>query len=102
MRGLLRFIYKYRAFELFILLEVIGISLLINNNRYYKVSYLNTSNAVVGEANQRIFNTQKYVSLREVDEELAQECVVARAVVAVSLYRPLSESPCERFPAEPL
>ncbi|MEL6557249.1 MAG: rod shape-determining protein MreC [Bacteroidota bacterium] len=86
MRGLLRFIYKYRAFELFILLLVISIWLLVRNNRYYNVSYLSTSNAIVANANQKIFNTEKYFSLSEVNEMLAIENALLREQLTNYLY----------------
>lgn len=103
MRGLLRFIYKYRAFELFILLEVISIWLLISNNLYYNVSYLNTSNSVIATTNQRLFNTQKYFSLREVNEELAQENALLREQLTRLLYSdsyrklPVNDSLLDRY-----
>jgi len=86
MRGLLRFIYKYRAFELFVLLEIMSIWLLIRNNRYYNVSYLSSSNALVANANQKLFNTEKYFSLREVNDELAQENAFLREQLTKYLY----------------
>lgn len=86
MRGLLRFIYKYRAFELFILLLVISIWLLVRNNRYYNVSYLSTSNAIVANVNQKVYNTDKYFSLREVNETLASENALLREQLTNYLY----------------
>lgn len=103
MRGLLRFIYKYRAFELFILLEVISVWLLVSNNRYYNVSYLNTTNSVVATTNQRIFNTQKYFSLQEVNEKLAQENALLREQLTRLLYSesyrklPVNDSLLDRY-----
>ncbi len=86
MRGLLRFIYKYRAFELFVLLQIISIWLLIRNNRYYNVSYLSTSNAIVANVNQKVFNTEKYFSLRNVNDVLANENALLREQLTKYLY----------------
>lgn len=86
MRGLLRFIYKYRAFELFVLLQIISIWLLIRNNRYYNVSYLSSSNAVVANINQKVFNTEKYFSLRDVNDVLAQENALLKEQLTKYLY----------------
>ncbi len=86
MRGLLRFIYKYRAFELFVLLQVISIWLLVRNNRYYNVSYLSTSNTVVANINQKVYNTEKYFSLREGNYVLTQENAFLREQLTNYLY----------------
>ncbi|MGB3467030.1 MAG: rod shape-determining protein MreC [Cyclobacteriaceae bacterium] len=86
MRGLLRFIYKYRAFELFIFLQAISIWLLVRNNRYYNAAYLSSSNSVVATLNQNVFNTNKYFSLREVNEQLAKENALLREQLTKYMY----------------
>ena len=86
MRGLLRFIYKYRAFELFVFLQIISIWLLVRNDRYYNAAYLSTSNTVVANLNQKVFNTEKYFSLREVNDELAAENAFLREQLSKYMY----------------
>ncbi len=86
MRGLLRFLYKYRSFELFVILQLIGIWLLVQNNRYYGVSYLNSSNAIVGNVNQKVFNTEQYFTLREVNQTLAEENALLREQLSKYIY----------------
>jgi len=86
MRGLLRFLYKYRSFELFILLELVGIWMLVQHNRYYNVSYLNSSNALVGNVNEKFFNTEQYFELREVNQTLAEENALLREQLSKYIY----------------
>ena len=52
MRGLLQFIYQYRVYELFIILELVCAWLIVNNNRYHNVAFLNASNQVAGNVGE--------------------------------------------------
>ncbi len=58
---------------LFILLEVIAISLLVNRNHFHQAVYASAVREVTGKYNQRLANLKYYFSLKEENQRLAQE-----------------------------
>jgi len=58
---------------LFILLEVIAISLLVNRNHFHQAVYANAVREFTGTYNERLANLKYYFSLREENERLAME-----------------------------
>jgi rod shape-determining protein MreC len=78
MRNLLNFIWSNHNFWLFLLLETVAISLLINYNRYQNVRFLTVTNEVSGSMHQAVNNFSEYVSLRETNELLAEENAVLK------------------------
>lgn len=73
MQRLFLFLYQYRAFFLFIFLEVLSVWLIVNNNQYHGASFFNSSNYLVANilASKRDINS--YFDLKEVNEELSKE-----------------------------
>lgn len=67
------FIYQYRAFFTFLVLELICIRLIIQNNQYQGAQFFNSANALVGAINTLSQNMQDYFSLRDVNTTLAEE-----------------------------
>lgn len=73
MERLFNFIYTYRAFFTFLLLEFFCAWLLIVNNQYQSTKYFNTSNSVVASINSTEESVRSYFSLRDVNSVLAGE-----------------------------
>ena len=73
MGQLLRFLYKYRAFFTFLLLEIICIWLIVANNNYQKTVYLNTASGVIGGITESQDEISDYFTLGRVNKELAAE-----------------------------
>lgn len=73
MQELFAFIYKFRVFLIFVVLEAICGILIINNNTYQRAVFLSSANSAVGS----MFQTRNYVSeflnLDEVNAELMKE-----------------------------
>lgn len=67
------FIYQYRAFFTFILLELFCTWLIVLNNQYQGASFFNSANSFVASVNGFSHNTKEYFSLREVNSVLAYE-----------------------------
>ncbi len=86
MRGLLQFIYQYRVYELFIILELFCAWLIINNNRYHNVAFLNASNNVAANVNSFTDNSERYFELDKVNEELATENAILKEQLAKYAY----------------
>ncbi|MBO6494981.1 MAG: rod shape-determining protein MreC [Roseivirga sp.] len=73
MGQLLSFLYRFRAFFTFLLLEFFCIWLIVRHNDYQRSSFTKTTAGVVGSVNQTTANITEYFSLKKVNEELAQE-----------------------------
>ncbi|MDN5203490.1 rod shape-determining protein MreC [Fulvivirgaceae bacterium BMA10] len=73
MQSLFLFLHKYRAFFIFVLLEVGCMWLIISNNQYQSATFFNSSNRIAGS----ILNTKSgitdYFSLKQANENLATE-----------------------------
>lgn len=67
------FIYQYRAFFTFLLLELFCTWLIVINNQYQGASFFNSANSFVASVNGFSQNTKEYFSLRETNSRLSQE-----------------------------
>jgi rod shape-determining protein MreC len=67
------FLYQYRAFFTFLLLELFCIWLIVQNNRYQGAQFFNSANTLVGGINTFSQNVRDYFSLREINTTLADE-----------------------------
>ncbi|GAA4339880.1 rod shape-determining protein MreC [Mucilaginibacter gynuensis] len=86
MRNLLIFITKYSAFFLFLIFEVISLVIFINYNGFQKASFINTSNEVVGNLYNRVNDFYDYLSLKQINDNLAQENAKLRSQLRASYY----------------
>jgi rod shape-determining protein MreC len=73
MRRLFQLIYQYRAFFIFLLLEVISGWLVVNHNDYISASYFNSSSAFAGNVYKNKQAVQDYFQLAKVNNNLVQE-----------------------------
>jgi rod shape-determining protein MreC len=73
MQKLFYFLYRYRAFLFFVLLEVICAALIINNNNYQSAAFFNSSNQYAGQLLKFTNNISDYFRLKSISEELAKE-----------------------------
>jgi len=73
MRNLWIFISRYNAFFFFIIFSTIGIVLTLKNNAYQRSVTLNSTNAVVGSAYERLNVVKRYLNLGQVNDSLAKE-----------------------------
>ncbi len=73
MERIFLFLYQYRAFFTFLLLELFCAWLIIQNNQYQGARFFNSSNSFVGGVNNFSQTMRDYFSLREVNKELAEE-----------------------------
>lgn len=86
MRNLLLFIARYHLFILFILLQVVAISIYVREHGHSKAVFFNTSNQVTGTYYQTIADITRYFSLPRVNRELADENARLRAMLKESQY----------------
>jgi rod shape-determining protein MreC len=73
MRRLLAFLFKYRTFIVFVLLEGVCIAFIVNNTSYQQAALLNSANTVVANVMETSNNVSSYFGLRKANESLVQE-----------------------------
>src|SRR5436189_4552878 len=73
MRNLFLFLYRYHAFFLFLLLQVVCLYLIIANNGYQRAVFYNVSDEVVGSTMSWYNKVTGYLILGESNKQLARE-----------------------------
>lgn len=73
MRSLINFLLRIHFLLLFILIEVLSISLLINNNHFHKAKFVNFTRELSGKLYEKSSNFKQYISLVEENERLLAE-----------------------------
>lgn len=73
MLNLIRFIWKYSNFFLFLILETFCFYLIFQNSYYQKSRFISSSNVVAGNVFTTVNSTREYFNLRETNEMLARE-----------------------------
>jgi rod shape-determining protein MreC len=73
MQNLLLFLYRFRTFGLFLLLEGICAWLIIAYNNRANASFLNSANFLAGGINSFSSNSRDYFDLRKVNNQLLEE-----------------------------
>lgn len=73
MRNLLRFIINNQFIILFLLVEIVCFSLVVRYNNYQQARYINFSQSIYGYFAQKKDNLVQYLSLKEVNQQLAAE-----------------------------
>jgi len=73
MKNLLKFILRIHFLLLFVIIEVLSVSILVNNNNYHRISYLNFTSNISGEIYERINNFRLYLSLKNENDMLIEE-----------------------------
>ncbi len=73
MRTLLRFIQKYSNLLLFLLLEIVAISLILQGESYQRSKIVNLNRQITGYAYDRIDGAREYFSLKQVNQQMADE-----------------------------
>jgi rod shape-determining protein MreC len=73
MRNLLRFILKNHFIVLFIILEFLSLTFIVNNNSFQRSVFNNTFRSIKGNVYSVFDNFRHYMSLREANHQLIQE-----------------------------
>ncbi|RDC65272.1 rod shape-determining protein MreC [Adhaeribacter pallidiroseus] len=73
MRNLFAFIYRYRAFLVFVLLEIGSVYLIIRNNKYHNAAFFNSANFYAGQVLAFRSRVYDYFRLVQVNQTLVQE-----------------------------
>lgn len=78
MERILFFIYRFRAFFTFLVLELFCFWLIVQNNQYQRAGFFNSANSFVAGINGFSQGVRDYFSLREVNSVLAEENAMLR------------------------
>jgi rod shape-determining protein MreC len=81
MERLFYFLYQYRAFFIFLLLELFCAWLIIRNNQYQGAQFFNSSNRFVAGMNSFTNDVREYFSLRETNRFQAEEIARLRNLI---------------------
>ena len=81
MQRLLNFLFRYRNFLAFLILEIICIVLIIQNNRYHSAAFFNSSNFLAASVLSTQSNINEYFGLRAKNELLAVENAELKAAL---------------------
>ncbi len=73
MLRILQFLYRIRAFILFILLEVLAIGMIVSNNSPQGAAFFNSSNQLVGNVLKKQADIVQFFSLADANEALTEE-----------------------------
>jgi rod shape-determining protein MreC len=92
MERIFLFLYHYRAFFTFLVLELFCSWLIVENNQYQGASFFNSSHSFVAGVNGFSQNVSEYFSLREVNLMLAEENTRLRKSLE-QMNQSLPESP---------
>ena len=81
MHKLFQFLYRYRTFIVFALLQIISLSFVVQSNSYQSAVYFNSANRVSGRVLLLIDNVYSYFRLQSINEQLAKENAALRQVL---------------------
>ncbi|WP_299705408.1 rod shape-determining protein MreC [uncultured Pontibacter sp.] len=90
MRNLFAFIYRFRAFLIFVLLEALCIFLIVRYNTYQGAAMFNSANTYVGQVLEFQSGVTDYFRLASVNSTLARENAALRQ--ELMLYREEAEA----------
>lgn len=86
MRNLLNFLARYNNLIIFLVLEGIAFYLLSSGNTYQNSRLLNSVRGITRGIEKKIYNTQSYLNLRQVNERLAEENVALKNLIRKPVY----------------
>ncbi|MDR0793300.1 MAG: rod shape-determining protein MreC [Chitinophagaceae bacterium] len=85
MRNIFLFIGRFYSFIVFLILQIMCISLLIKNNETYNGAYAGVMNEVTGSIQKKYNNIEYYFNLKKTNKDLAEEN--ARLLAAITAMK---------------
>ncbi len=82
MQNLLNFLYRFRTFGFFLVLEAFCAWLILSFNQRQNAAFLNSSNATIASINYFTNNTSRFINLASVNKKLLQENQFLRSELA--------------------
>jgi len=94
------FLYKYRAFLIFLVLELTSFYLVVQNSNYNRAKFFNSTNTVVGSILEISSNVNNFINLSSTNKQLSAENARLRAQLNTlkdQLIKPSAIDTSERF-----
>jgi len=92
MRNLFAFIYRFRAFLVFVLLEALCVYLIVRYNTYQGAAFFNSANKYVGQVLEYQSSVTDYFRLSSINNTLARENAVLRRELMQYRVQEVSDS----------
>ncbi len=86
MKNLINFLTNYYAVFLFLLLELIGMSLVVSNNTYHNIRFMNWTADFSGGLYDFTNNFTEYLSLKQSNVQLAEENAALKRMMPKSYF----------------
>jgi len=83
MQKLFQFLYRYRTFIVFVLLQIVSFSFVVRSNSYQSAVYFNSANRISGRILLGIDNVYSYFRLQSINEQLAKENAQLRQILTI-------------------
>lgn len=83
MRNLLQFIVQHAHLLLFLLLEILALTLVVTSRNYQRSTALTTANSVMGSITTAASDVSDYFSLRQQNNALAEENAQLRSLLSI-------------------
>lgn len=91
MRNLFQFFLRYNSFFIFLVLEVVCLTLVIRQHSYHKATFLNSTTFISGNIYQSYNRFIEYLHLTAINDSLVRENALLRMQEQNALQQPLSE-----------
>lgn len=88
MRNLFAFLYRYHVFLVFIFLEVIALAIFIQSHYYQSARFVSSAHAWTGSFLEHFENSKDYLSLKKINQILAEENAALRSKAFTSDLSP--------------
>ncbi len=69
----LQFLYRFRSFLLFLILEIVSFTLIVQNNKYQRAGFISSSNEVIAALLNVSNNVGDFISLVPTNKTLSEE-----------------------------
>jgi len=73
MKSLVRFIFRYQLVFIFLIMEILSFTILVQYNRFHRAGFLNITRNIQGFTYSRLGNLKNYLYLRKINQELVNE-----------------------------
>lgn len=87
MRNLIRIILRYHYVFIFLILELISLSMVVSYNNYQRARFLTSSNFLTGSIYERFSTATQFFDLKAANSELIQENVRLRTTLQHYIHR---------------
>lgn len=92
MQKLIRFILKYNFIIIFIIIELFSLSLLINNNPFQRLIFLNKFQNISGYFYEKYNNASSYFNLKSENQKLVEENLLLQNELLRNKYNIIDDS----------